>query len=105
VIVHVDPTSGSATLSEPTDCKRFHVEAPANAGDARDEATLATVLGTPAGAPDGHVWVPVDWVRGQAAGRVPDGWAADFDGMVAFAASKGWLSDDRRFIQAHVEWV
>jgi hypothetical protein len=103
VIVRVDTASGSATLAEPTDCKKFHVEA--SGAGARDVAQVAVVLGTPLDAPADHAWVPVDWVRDQAAGRVPIGWESDFDAMLGFAASKGWLSDDRRLVQAHVEWV
>lgn len=97
MIVRVDTAAGRATLEQPEDCKKFHVEAPEG-----DLAQIAAVLGTPADAPADHVWVPVDWVRAQAQGRVPDNWSSEFDGMLGYASSKGWLSADGRSIQAHV---
>jgi hypothetical protein len=37
-----------------------------------------------------------------AEGRVAPTWRDDFDRMLAYAKSKGWLQGDA--IQAHVEW-
>lgn len=92
--------SGGPTLEEAADCTRFHVEAPD--GDARAAGPRLGAAGRAEGAPDGHVWVDVAWVRAQAEGRVPEGWAADFDGMLAYASKKGWLDPDGTAIQAHV---
>jgi hypothetical protein len=50
-----------------------------------------------------HVMIPVATLRRLAAGRVPDGWDADFDGMLAYARSKGWLSEDGNSVRAHLE--
>ena len=49
-------------------------------------------------------WITIDSVRRMAKGRVGDGWDADFDGMLAFARSKGWVDEGGNTIQAHVEW-
>jgi hypothetical protein len=103
VIVVVDVAGGPATLAEPEDCKRFHVEAAG--GDLDAVAGALGPAGTAEGAPEGHVYVDVDWVRRQAAGRVPDGWDADFEGMLGYARSKGWLNEAGTAIQAHVEWA
>lgn len=54
--------------------------------------------------PDGaHMMVPVATLRRLAAGRVPDGWDADFDGMLARARERGWLSEDGGAVRAHLE--
>jgi hypothetical protein len=50
-----------------------------------------------------HVMIPVATLRRLAAGRVPDGWDADFDGMLAHARGKGWLSEDGDAVRAHLE--
>lgn len=50
-----------------------------------------------------HVMVPVAALRRMAAGRVPEGWDADFDAMIAHAREKGWLSADGTAVQAHLE--
>ncbi|MDT7704750.1 MAG: hypothetical protein QOG20_357 [Pseudonocardiales bacterium] len=46
----------------------------------------------------------VDAVRRMAQGRVGDDWAGKFSAMLAFAGTKGWLTDDGGGIQAHCEW-
>jgi hypothetical protein len=50
-----------------------------------------------------HVMIPVATLRRLAAGRVPDGWDADFDRMLAYARSQGWLSEDGESVRAHLE--
>jgi hypothetical protein len=50
-----------------------------------------------------HAWIEIDALKAAAAGRVPDGWIAEFEEMIAFAESRGWLSDDRTKVRAHVE--
>ena len=100
MIVKVHAGDGSVTLEEPEDCRRFHVEA--SGGDA---AAVARAVGSTAPAPDDHVWVALDWIRNQAAGRVGDGWEGDLDAMVGFARSKGWLDEAGTEVLAHIEWT
>lgn len=50
-----------------------------------------------------HVMVPVATLRRLAAGRVPEGWDADFEAMLETARSRGWLSDDGTAVRAHLE--
>ena len=50
-----------------------------------------------------HLMIPVATLRRLAAGRVPDGWDADFDAMLAHAAGQGWLSEDGATVRAHLE--
>lgn len=99
MIVRVDTDDG-ATLEQPEDCRAFHVEA-----SGVDLHAVAAALGPRPPAPDDHVWVEVDWVRRQSAGRVADGWDGDFAKMLDFAAGRGWLDESGQAIQAHVVWV
>jgi hypothetical protein len=50
-----------------------------------------------------HIMVPVATLRRLAAGRVPDGWDADFDAMLAHARTRGWLSEDGSAVRVHLE--
>jgi hypothetical protein len=99
MIVRVD-VDGRATLEQPEDCRAFHVEALGG-----DLSAVAAAIGARPPAPDDHVWVGVDWVRQQAAGRVAANWEGDFAKMLDFAAGKGWLDEGGQAIQAHVVWV
>jgi hypothetical protein len=78
-----------ATLESPEDCKGFSV---------RGRGALGA-----AGRWDGddHALIDPAWVKEQAAGRVPDGWDADFAGMLAYAETKGWIVDG--LVKGHVQ--
>jgi hypothetical protein len=54
--------------------------------------------------PDGaHIMIPVATLRRLADGRVPDGWDAELDSMLARARDLGWLSEDGDAVRAHLE--
>ena len=89
-------------LDEADDCKKFHVEAVA--GSAAALADNLGAAGSSDGAGEDHVWIDIAWVRAAASGRVATGWASEFDGMIGYAASKGWLNEAKSAIRAHVEW-
>lgn len=59
-----------------------------------------------ADAGNGEVYVPVDLVVQLATG-VEDRatWRESYDGMLVYAANKGWLSPDGYCIRAHLEHV
>ena len=99
MIVVVDVDQGSVELRDADNFGAFHVETP---GSGSTVARIAEVLGTPIPEADGHVWVPTQLVREKAAATTDESWNEQFDGMLGYASSKGWLSDDGAWIQAHV---
>jgi hypothetical protein len=51
-----------------------------------------------------HVWVDVEWLRRNGTAQVDDPTFGDqFDGMIAYAARKGWLDDTGTRVRAHIE--
>jgi hypothetical protein len=102
VQVDLAPAPPTVSLEEPGDCKRFHV-AVVNGDD--PALVFGALVDAAAGRLEGdHAWITVDAVRRMAGGRVGPDWDAEFDGMLAFAASKGWLDPSGASIRAHVEW-
>ena len=103
MIIDIDLTGERATIElvEPEDCKRFHVAA--RGGD--PEALGAVLPAHDVGRllPSGDALIEIDAVRRLAAGKVSDGWEADFAAMLEYANSKGWLDEQGEAIQAHVE--
>jgi hypothetical protein len=84
----------------------------------RDEERLdrlhATVAGDPARTlfnefcspgPDAeHVWVDIANLRAAVLARVDDPGVGDqFDGVIAYATSKGWLDESGTHVRAHIE--
>lgn len=51
-----------------------------------------------------HVWLDVAVARRAGAEQTADeDWTAGYDGMIAYAASKGWIDADGTHVRAHVE--
>ena len=91
------------SLEEPENLKQFHV-VHAGTGDDSLVATALEAAGVGRASPNAnHVYVNVDAVRSMAAGRVGDGWAQEFEGMLAYASSKGWLDANGSAVEAHIE--
>lgn len=100
MIIDADLDAGAVRLRQPEDVKGFHV---AVLGGPTDDPRLGDVL-APHGHLDGdHAWIRVDAVVALAGDAATEAWRADFDGMVAYARSKGFLSDDGTAIRAHLE--
>ena len=91
--------SGEALLEEPGDFRRFSIRFdPGSRGTAAAEAALAGVA-----RPDGDAaWVRPEALRRLAPGGGDAAWQRGLDGMVAFAATRGWV-DEAGCIRAHVE--
>lgn len=66
-----------------------------------DDADLGDLC---APADDEHVWLHVARAReiGVAASNDP-AFGDNFDGMIGYATSKGWLDDDGTHVRAHIE--
>jgi len=51
-----------------------------------------------------HAWLGVHALRQAAhAAGVPEAWDEQYDGMLAYAKTKGWLSSSGTALRAHVE--
>lgn len=113
----VDLSTGDVVLRRHQDLKHFSVQARlVHPGDGPAQGALGAlsaalrvhevgVVG-----PDGDVLVPTAAVRRLAVDAAKEdgmtldpGWEAEFTGMVQYAATKGWTSEDGA-LRAHVEW-
>jgi hypothetical protein len=110
MIVRLDLRGGhaaTAVLADGADLSRFHVEARHPGGG----PPLLSVVDAALRRAD------VGWTEGDAAfvtvaalrrlagdaGVASPEWDAAFEQMLAYAASKGWLSADGAAVQAHIE--
>lgn len=96
--MYVLVSPGGVELEEPDDCTRFHLVG----RDVGPDEVAGALSGF--GEVEGeHAWIEPDTLRTLAEGRVPADWDDRFDGMIAYAATKGWVDDEGR-LQAHIEW-
>jgi hypothetical protein len=50
-----------------------------------------------------HAWIRVSALRELAAPTAGPGWDAEFDAMLGFARSRGWLDEEHDAVRGHVE--
>jgi hypothetical protein len=102
VEVDLGQEPAAPVLHEPEDLKAFKLTT-LGSGDA---GALDNALGG-LGSVDGdgeHAWLKLDGVRALAGDLAySTSWSEGFDGMVAYAGSKGWLSPEGDAIRAHIE--
>jgi hypothetical protein len=102
--LYVDVTTGPATvaLSDEEDLTRFSVRVP---DGTPAESIAGSLQAVGAGGLDGaQAAINVDWLREHTADR-PAQWQGDFDKMLAYAASKGWMDAAATVVKAHIEIV
>ena len=87
------------TLEDAGNFREFHV-----ATDGDVPATVAA-FGGRAGASerDNHLWIDIAYVRELAGDAADAEWDAQFDGMLAYAASKGWIDELADRVEAHIQ--
>jgi hypothetical protein len=86
-----------ASVEDPGNLKQLHAEF----RGVGDDAAATALSGAGLGNVDGdHAWLGVSALR--AAGDGSAAWTSGFDGMLAFAASKGWASEDGTRVRAHI---
>jgi hypothetical protein len=52
---------------------------------------------------DDHVWLDIDAARSIGCEATDPGFGERFDGMIAYASSKGWTNGSGTHVRAHVE--
>jgi hypothetical protein len=88
--------NGTAELLRPGEFTRF--EAVLRRGEKELPAVLA-----PEG--DTYVWVEDAWLRRELAGaRLAPEWEPQYEKMVHYARSKGWVREGPLAIRAHISW-
>ena len=86
----------SVQLVEVDDLQRLHVEV-------EGHVVIGGALGSFGALEGDHAWLSIAALRAAAhAQGAAAGWDADFDAMVEYASSKGWLSPDGTDVRAHV---
>ncbi len=93
----LSPTAAPA-LVDADRLDRLHAECPGVIGDMQFGDLCAR------GDDDQHVWLSIEGLRSAGVAESDDeSFVTAFDGMIAYAGSKGWLNQDATMVRAHVE--
>jgi hypothetical protein len=102
VLIRIDLHSGGVTLRDPDDFTRFSALVEGDGDRSRlEQVVRAAGLGRVSEDGD-HVVVDPAGLRALAGPGADAGWDEGLSGMVAYAASKGWVEDDGGVL-AHIE--
>jgi hypothetical protein len=92
----------SVTLCDEDDLTRFSVQVPK---DSSAETISSYLAQTDTGRLEGdEAVVSIEWLRRRTASRSQQ-WHGDFDRMLAYASSRGWMDSTGEAVIAHVERV
>lgn len=99
MIVHLR-SDGPPELADADRLDRLHADATGPISEMRFGELCAR------GDDDDHVWLDIAAVRAAGSAQVDDpGYLERFDGMIAYARSKGWVDAAGTRVRAHVEPV
>jgi hypothetical protein len=97
MIVLLSPDA-APTLGDVDRLDRLHADSPGPLGDMMTGSLCRF------DDDDEHVWIDIAAARAAGAEASDDGaWPARYDGMIAYATSKGWTDDADTHVRAHVE--
>ena len=97
VLVSGSDGEARASVEDPGNLRQLHAEFRGVGDDVAAAAIAAAGLGTVDG---DHAWLDAGALR--AAGDGSQNWVTGFDGMLAYAAGKGWTSEDGAQVRAHI---
>jgi hypothetical protein len=95
VEVRLDPDGATSRLLEPEVFTAFKVVLHGGGPSLAEAAGVARV--------DEHAWIRIDALRELAGPAATPAWEESFQGMLAYARSKGWVDDELAAVRAHVE--
>ncbi|MGW7540467.1 hypothetical protein ACWGKQ_05045 [Streptomyces sp. NPDC054770] len=99
MIVHVDVGRRRCEVRDADDLRRLSVEVAGEAPDEEIDRIAAPLVRMQSPT---HAWVSAQELRAACAREGDQAWAREFDAMVAFAVSKGWVDDTGTRLRAHV---
>jgi len=87
------------TLEDAGNFREFHVAIDG------DVAAAVAVFGGRAAVSvrDNHLWIDIAFVQELAGDAADTEWQAQFEGMLAYANSKGWIDEPANRVEAHIQ--
>ena len=100
MILQVHPDH-SITLEDPNTFTAFEIQA---GGIALADILAAFGADAKAGTKEGeHLWISIGRLHALGAECGATDWQSGCDGMIQYAATKGWVDKGDQFVRAHVE--
>jgi hypothetical protein len=102
MIIQISADARPAELLDIDDLGRFKVVVKGQLTDEEIQASLASLGRLD---PPKHAWISIDALKTASDRENNPDWQLAFAGMVAYAASNGWLDDSGIEMRAHLEYI
>ena len=99
MFIKISKTENSATIHESEVLSSFEIRSPEN----NPEKIVEIIGNNSSVAHFDHIWVSISWVLSQIQHKHDTKWEKEFENMITYANSKGWLSEDQTHLLAHIE--
>ena len=87
------------TLEDAGNFQEFHI-----AIDGDVPTAVAAFAGRAAASErDNHLWIDIAFVQELAGDTATPEWQTQFDAMLAYAATKGWIDEPANRVEAHIQ--
>lgn len=96
MIVQLSPTA-APVLADLDRLDRLHADCPGAIGDMQLDGWCEP------DADGSHLWLDVAACRTVGVAEQGDDWGDAYDGMIAYATSKGWTNEAGTHVRAHIE--
>tara|TARA_B100000902_G_scaffold104014_1_gene106240 strand:- start:3337 stop:3645 length:309 start_codon:yes stop_codon:yes gene_type:complete len=99
MFIQISVLENTATIHESEVLTSFEIRSLEN-----DPKQIVSIMGNESSvADDNHVWVSIAWVLQQVEHKHNADWKQQFEKMIGYANSKGWLNEKQTHLQAHIE--
>ena len=99
MFIKISKTGNSATIHESEVLSAFEIRSPEN----NPEKIVEIIGNNSSVAHSDHIWVSISWVLSQIQHKQDTKWEKEFENMITYANSKGWLSEDFSNLLAHID--
>mgnify|MGYP001190871711 FL=1 len=99
MFIQINASENTATIQESEVLTSFEIRS-----QETDPKRIASIINNQSSvADDNHVWVSIAWVLQQVEHKHDADWKQQFENMIRYADSKGWLNEKQTHLQAHIE--
>jgi len=99
VFIQIDLSNNGASIQDVRTLTEFEIRSQ----EINAEQTSSLIGGGSYVKDESHVWVSINWILENIKEEVNDDWNMEFNKMIAYAKTKGWVNEKETHLQAHIE--
>lgn len=99
MFIEISISENQATIHESEILNSFDIRS-----SELDPQEIIKIIGNESSVADNdHIWISIAWILSQLQHQHDSEWREQFENMITYAKSKGWVNEDHTHLQAHIE--